>query len=180
MKENTFTFTARSATNPTKMATFTLHNGSVSVELGNTLAEQLDEVYEKFDEEGEIGSLRTLLRPAATGTMQMLMEPIPLADFDAQLSNNDEFQARAWLRAAGLRLAPLMLTWDHVDNGQGARAFVTELNRRKQAQLSDRDEEAPSGPLDYWVSWVVIGLLMVLTSILLARQWQKRLVNNTE
>ena len=58
MKENTFTYTARSAQDPEKMAMFTLHNGSVSVQLGNTLVEQAEEAYESF------GLFEVLAEPA--------------------------------------------------------------------------------------------------------------------
>ena len=48
MQENTFTYTARSAAQPEKVATFTFHNGSVSVDLASVLMEQTSKAYDTF------------------------------------------------------------------------------------------------------------------------------------
>lgn len=170
MKENTFTYTARSADDPNKMAMFTLHNGSVSVELGNAIMEQVGQAYDTYrDEESEKG-LTTWIKPAATGSIQKLIKPIPLSDFDAEVSG-DALQMTAWIRAGGLRLAPVMMTWQEVDNPAGAEAFVSELRNRKEAIQEDRNRPAP---LDYWASWIAIGLMSVALPIIFIRQWRKR------
>jgi hypothetical protein len=170
MKEDTFTFTARSVADPEKMAMFTLHNGSVSVDLGNTLVEQVGAAYEATgDEESEKG-FATWIKPAATGAIQKLVKPIPLTDFDAEMSG-ESLQATAWIRAGGLRLAPVMMTWQEVDNPDGAQAFVTELQNRKE---SIQDELARPAPLDYWASWIVIGIMAIALPILFLKQWRKQ------
>lgn len=170
MKENTFTYTARSGADPNKMAMFTLHNGSVSVELGNVIMEQVGEAYDTFRDEGSDMDLLTWIKPASTGTLQKLIKPIPLADFDAEI-NGDALQATAWIRAGGLRLVPVMMTWQEVDNPAGAQAFVTELQNRKETIQDDRTRPAA---LDYWASWFVIGLMSIALPIIFIRQWQKR------
>lgn len=170
MKEKTFTYTARSAADPEKMAMFTLHNGSVSVDLGNTLVEQIDDAYQATDEEDAEKSLATWLKPAATGAIQKLIKPVPLADFDAEMSG-DALQATAWIRAGGLRLAPVMMTWQDVDNPDGAQAFVSELHDRK---ASTEDESTYPAPLDYWVSWILIGVMTIALPILFLKQWRKQ------
>lgn len=169
MKENTFTYTARSTQNPEKMAMFTLHNGSVSVQLGNALMEQAEEAYESFRDEDDT-PLTTWIKPLATGSLQRFLEPIPLEDFDADLKDK-ALQTTAWIRAGGLRLMPVMMTWQDVDNPDGANAFVNELQERKDAIAS-------TGTLpdlfDYWASWMVIGLMTIALPIMLMRQLNKR------
>ena len=129
MEENTFTFTARSGSNPDKSATFTLNNGSVSVELGNVLVEQISKAYDSFSDEEAVQRLSSWFKPTATGTLQKMIEPISIEDFDAEMSG-DALQTTAWIRAGGLRLAPVMMTWQDVDNPRGAQAFVDELQDR--------------------------------------------------
>jgi hypothetical protein len=170
MKENTFTYTARSAEDPNKMAMFTLHNGSVSVELGNAILEQVGEAYDTFSDEKSDKSLKSWIKPAATGSIQKLIKPIPLADFDAEMSG-EALQTTAWIRAGGLRLAPVMMTWQEVDNPAGAQAFVTELKNRKEVIEDDRHRPAP---LDYWASWIAIGLMSVALPVIILRQWRRR------
>jgi len=170
MKKNTFTYTARSTENPEKMAMFTLHNGSVSVELGNTLMEQVGEAYEAYGDEEIDKGISTWIKPAATGTIQKLLRPVPLADFDAEMSG-DALQTTAWIRAGGLRLAPIMMTWQEVDNPEGARAFVDELRDRKE---SIQEEKSLPDALDYWASWIAIGLMTMVLPILFIKRWRAR------
>lgn len=150
---------------------FTLHNGSVSVDLGNTLVEQFDEAYQAASDDQAEKGLAAFIKPAAIGAAQKLIKPVPLADFDAEMNDDGALQATAWLRARGLRLAPVMMTWQDVDNPDGAHAFVAELQNRKEAI---QDELTYPVPLDYWISWVVIGMMAMVLPILLIRQWQKR------
>jgi hypothetical protein len=170
MKDNTFTFTARSATDPEKMATFTLHNGSVSIELGNMLVQQVGEAYDNFRDEETGQKFATWIKPATTGTLQKLVEPIPLRDFDAEISD-EALQTTAWIRTGGLRLAPVMMTWEEVDNRMGAQAFVDELQDRKE--LSEKAGSWPD-PLDYWASWILITIMTIAFPILVIRLWKKR------
>jgi hypothetical protein len=169
MKENTFTYTARSTQDPQKMAMFTLHNGTVSVQLGDTLMEQAEEAYESFRGEDD-GRLTAWIKPVATGSLQRLLLPIPLADFDADVQG-ESLQATAWIRAGGLRLAPVMMTWQEVDNPDGANAFVNELRERKEVTA---DSDRLPNPFDYWASWIVIGLAAIVLPIMFMRQLKER------
>ncbi len=169
MQDNTFTFTARSGQDPDKSATFTLNNGTVSVELGNVLVEQVTKAYESLNDEGSESRKLSWVKPAATGTLQKIIEPIPLADFEAEMSG-EALQTKAWIRAGGRRLAPVMMTWRDVDNPQGAAAFVNEFQERKEAIVAD---EAAPDPLDYWISWVVMGLVALALPILFVRLFRK-------
>jgi hypothetical protein len=169
-KHDTFTFTARSAKDPDKMAMFTLHNGSVSVDLGNALMEQASDAYESYQDDESGRNLTAWINPAVTGTLQKLVKPVPLADFDAELTG-DSLQATAWVRAKGLRLAPVMMTWKAVDNPEGARAFVNELDERKDLL---HEEQTRPALFDYWISWLGIGLVAVTLPILFIRLWRQR------
>ncbi len=169
-KEDTFTFAARSARDPQKMATFTLHNGSVSVDLGNALMEQASEAYESYQDDESGKNLATWISPVVTGTLQKLVKPVPLADFDADLTG-DSLQATAWVRAGGLRLAPVMMTWKEVDNPDGAQAFVNELEERKDML---HEEQTRLAPFDYWISWLGMGLAAVALPIFFIRRWRRR------
>lgn len=175
MKEDTFTYTARSSVDPSKVATFTLYNGSVSVDLGSALVEQVEESYPKVtsatvDDDTSEKDLTAWIKPAAVGALQKLIKPVQLTDFDAEKSG-DALQATAWIRTGGLRLAPIMMNWEEVDNPAGAQAFVTEVRNRKESTQLERGHPAP---LDYWASWIAIGLMALALPILFLRQWQQR------
>jgi hypothetical protein len=166
VNENTFTFTARSIDNPDKVATFTLQNGHVSVELGSAMMEQVERVFDAFDGT-ESSRLISWLEPAAAGALRKVEQPIPLADFEADI-HGERMQATAWLRAGGLRLAPIMATWKQVDNPAGAQAFVNELHdRREMIAESDRRPAL----FDYWISWVAAGLMSITLPLIWWRLW---------
>jgi hypothetical protein len=169
MKENTFTYTARSARDPEKFATFTLDNGNVSVQLDSALMEQAEKVYESFRDE-EAGRLTDWIKPVATGSLQRLLKPIDLADFNAKL-DGETLQTTVWIRAGGLRLAPIMMSWQEVDNPDGASAFVDELQGRKEAQT---EPSRLPVPFNYWAGWLMIGLIAIMIPIILLRQLKKR------
>ena len=60
------------------------------------------------------------------------------------------------MRAKGLRAAPVQFEWQSVDHPEGARDFVEELEHRQ------RETSYPGrfpGPMDYWISWLLIGVL---------------------
>lgn len=169
MKENTFTYTARSAKDPEKMAMFTLHNGSVSVQLGNAIMEQAEEAYTEFREE-DGSQLSAWIKPMATGSLQRFLKPIPLEDFDADVKG-ESLQTTAWIRTGGLRLAPVMMTWQEVDNPAGASAFVEEVRERKEGVVG---MGALPDFLDYWATWIVMGIFSVVLPLILLRQLRKR------
>ncbi len=153
MKENSFTYTARSNENPEKTATFTLQNGSVSVQLGNAILEQLEGAADAHDPEEGINMV-DWAKPMAAGAVQKMLRPLPVNDFDAAVDGN-EFHATAWVRTGGLRLAPLTITWNDVDNPEAAQAFVKELNDRQKTAVSTH--KLPS-IFDYWATWIIASL----------------------
>jgi hypothetical protein len=169
--ENTYTYTARSAEDPKRVVTFTLHNHSMSVGITTSL-EQVERALDS--EDGEIGSEDApqpypWLKPAAVSLLQGRMQPFRIADIDASLED-ERFQTTAWTRAAGLRLAPIRFTVDPVDNPQAAQAFVQELDKRKR-EASDLSRFP--GPLDYWASWFGASLLVATLTAISAIIWRR-------
>ncbi len=167
--ENTLTYTARGADDPDNMATFTLHNGSISIQLGNALLEQVEEVYETF-RVGDDRTLSTWIKPLATGSLQQLLEPIPLEDFDAEFKD-DTLQTTAWLRAGGLRLAPVMMKWEQVDNPAGAAAFLEALDDRKSGL--DDSHRLPN-PFDYWAGWAILTIVTLTLPFVIVKLLKNR------
>ena len=165
MSEKTMTFTARDAFDPDKIATFTLQNGSVSIDFGEKMRQQVAEAVDKINNE-QAGLLASAAKPAVSASLQKLLDPFPLQDFAATL-NGDSLKTRAWVRAGGLRLAPVVLNWQNVDNPVAAAAFVDELEQR-QAEISGVSRLL--SPLDYWLIWVLVGVTAVIIPIILRQQ----------
>lgn len=155
--KDTYTYTTRSADDPEEMATFTLHNHSMSIELGGALLEQVERVFRNGDSEGE-DRLPPWLKPALVWLLQQGLRPFSVADVNASVKG-EGLWIMAWIRAGDLRLAPVTLVWERVDNPDAAQAFVKELNKRK---VSAAHPGRFPGPLDYWAIWVFIGFLMVV------------------
>ena len=162
MEENTLTFTARGIQDPDKMATFTLQNGSVSVQLGNTLLKEMVNVSETYQAEEDV-NMADLTKATAVGAAQKMLRTLPLQDFDANIDGNT-LHTTAWIRKGGLRAAPVSMTWQEVDNPDAARAFVQEVEDRKE-QLP-KVQALPS-ILDYWVSWLVLGVSGVVAFVIM-------------
>ena len=161
MAENTFTFTARGMQDPDKMATFTLQNGSVSVQLGNALLSEMVDVTETYQAEKTV-DMADLTKATVVGATHKLLRTLPLQDFEADM-DGQSLHTTTWVRKGGLRTIPVSMTWQEVDNPEAARAFVQEVGERKE-QLPNV-QQLPS-ILDYWVSWLALGLSgLVLFSV---------------
>lgn len=153
--KDTYTYTARSADNPDEVATLTLHDHHLSVELGGVLLEQVEKVFRP--EQGGDG-LPAWLRPMLVWLIQQILRPFAVTDVNVSVKDGG-LRIAAWIRAGGLRLVPVTVAWERVDNPEAAQAFVKELNRRK---VSAAHPGRFSGPLDYWASWVLIGFMLVV------------------
>jgi hypothetical protein len=164
MEENTLTFTARDADNPKNVATFTLQNGNVAVQLGNAMLEQVVDVNEKTQTEEDV-DLVDWTKATAIGTVQKLLHTLPVNDFEADIDDKT-LHTTAWVRTGGLRAVPVSMTWQEVDNPRAAHAFVEEVNERKK--VSPKIHAMPS-ILDYWASWIVAGISGLVVMILIMR-----------
>jgi hypothetical protein len=161
--ENTYTYIARNATAPEQVMTFTLYDHHMEVELGAPL-EQVGKALQGLQREGETQiDAQALAQPAVAGLMQWLMRPFHIADVNAHLTDN-QLRVIGWTRAAGLRLAPVVFMVDPVDNPDAAQAFVDTVNTRQQT--ASQPGEFP-GLLDYWLTWALatLGIVLVLAGL---------------
>jgi hypothetical protein len=161
----TYTYTARNASDPTRVVTFTLYNNHLRVNLTGVL-EQADQVAGAEDKPAEIGrQFSTQAKPAAMKMVENFSGPAHISDVDAHL-DEEKLKVTLWQRIAGLRLAPVQFNMGKVDNADAAEAFVDELDQRK-------DTSTPAsrfvGPLDYWAGWA--GLLLLLGIVF---RWSSR------
>jgi hypothetical protein len=179
MMENTFTYTARSRRNPERVVTFTLYDHHMAVDLGGMI-EHIDRALRREPEkagqaEGKAGGHEqegagarqdgrerepsrrnpalAVIKPAAVSALERGTGPFHVRDVAAD-ADGDSFRVRTWIRARGLRAAPVQFTWQSVDNPEGARAFAEELRHRQRAAAYPG--RFP-GPMDYWLSWLLLG-----------------------
>ena len=158
MKENTYTYTARSAVNPSKVVTFTLHDHHMSIEPGAPLehverALGVEEDETKAEPEARI---QPWVKPVAVSAMERVARPFNIADVDVN-AQDDRLQVTSWVRTTGLRLAPVVFLMEHVDNPEAAHAFAKEVKERK---ASAAHPGLFRGLLDYWASWLFAGLMV--------------------
>jgi hypothetical protein len=162
--ENTFTYTARSALAPEKVVTFTLYDKEVSVDLGAPLehvqrgieGEQKEAESEAEEQAGTVSYYA--LKPTVISLLEKGTRPFHVGDVYA-MAKGDGLTVTAWVRAKGLRLAPIQFAWDEVDNPGGAEAFADQLRARRQA-VSHPGRF--SGVMDYWISWLLFGVLLLV------------------
>jgi hypothetical protein len=172
----TYTYAARSAENPERVVTFTLRDSRMSVGIGAPLKqverairlgrreEEVEEGAEAEIEVREAERPRLWLRPLAVSLIERGTRPVQVDDVVVNLAD-DWLQVRAWLRAGGLRLIPVMLIDGRVDNPVAAEDFVEEVRERKTVTGLNL-----LGLLDYWVTWVVAGLV----ALVMFQRWRRK------
>ena len=154
----TYTYTARNINDPDKVVTFTLYDGHVRVNLSGLLdqANILVSSEEKSDELKH--QVRLQAKPALLKLKEGISGPVHISDVNASFED-EQFRVKLWPRVGGLRLAPVQVDMGQVDNEDAAEAFVNELEQRKE---SESDARKFFGPLDYWLGWAGLLLLIVL------------------
>lgn len=162
--ENTYTYTARSADDPQKIVTFTLHDDKMSVGVGAPM-EQLEQAVASItaDEDEKPEEAQLWLKPLAISLIERGTGPFNVEDVDATIEEG-RLNVKGWVRLAGLRGGAITLMEGKVDNPDAAEAFVTELDRRK-AEVGKAIL-----PFDYWLTWV--GMIVAL--IVFFGLWQRR------
>ncbi|MFO7684328.1 MAG: hypothetical protein R6X34_30220 [Chloroflexota bacterium] len=163
MEKNTYTYTARSMQEPHKTATFTLQNGSVSVQLDNAMLAEMVNADETAQTTG--GNVADVAKATAVEITQKMLRSLPIHDFEADLKGSD-LHTTIWVRPGGLRAAPVSITWNEVVNPQAARTFVKEVGKRKKT--APKISSMPS-ILDYWFTWVLAGVIGVVLVVVLTR-----------
>ncbi|MGD8403938.1 MAG: hypothetical protein PVJ21_09770 [Anaerolineales bacterium] len=158
-EHKTYTYTARNITNPDKVVTFTLYDGHMRVNLTGLL-DQANTVASAEEKSGELKQQMSIqAKPALLKIKEGVSGPIHVSDIKARMED-DQLQVMLWPRVAGLRLAPVRLDMGQVDNEDAAEAFVDELEERKETTESDARKFF--GPLDYWIGWAGLMLLIGL------------------
>lgn len=163
--QNTYTYTARSAENPDQLATFTLTDHQMLIDPGTSLQQMQEKLAGLGDADSKRDAAARLLKPAALWAMQHIVQPFALDDV-AVNSSGDDLRIRAWTRAGGLRLAPVMLAWNEVDNSAAAEQFIAEVETRKAG--ATRAAALP-GPMDYWLAWLAAAFALIVGVIALPR-----------
>lgn len=158
--QDTYTYTARSADDPDRVVTFTLTNGHMMLNLTGVM-DRLSEVATADEKATTVKEqVKKQATPSVMKGLEQLSGPVHVRDVAADL-DEEKLTIRAWQRAGGLRLAPMVIGVDHVDNVEAAAAFVDELDARQQnAQSAGKF----AGPLDYWFGWValLVGLIVLI------------------
>lgn len=158
-EHKTYTYTARNINNPDKVVTFTLYDGHMRVNLTGLL-DQAKTVTDADEKSGELKKQVSLqAKPALLKLKEGISGPVHVTDIDATM-DDDRLRVTMWPRVAGLRLAPVQLKMGQIDNEDAAEAFVDELKQRKGTTESDARKFF--GPLDYWIGWAGLMLLVGL------------------
>jgi hypothetical protein len=168
--ENTYTYTARSAKDPAKIVTFTLHDHRMSVGLGVPV-EQITRLLPSDEEEKRIqkGEKPHLwLKPVALVILERRTHPFRVVDVSAVMEE-ERLRVRAWVRPGGLALLPITLLDGRSDNLEAAQGFVAELERRKAKAAGIFGFLRF---LDYWLTW--LGLLVFLAVLFQMRRQRDR------
>lgn len=169
--ENTYTYIARSAKNPRRVATFTLHGNRMSVGMGVPF-EQMESLLpggqeDSAEDTGTLESHAPWIQPLVVALLERRSEPFHISDVEVRHTNGG-LHVHAWSRLAGLRLIPVMFRWSEVDNPAAAADFLREVEERKEQASTVRKFV---GFLDYWVSWAA-GLAALL--LVVGRQRRSR------
>ncbi|NLG51284.1 MAG: hypothetical protein GX552_14345 [Chloroflexi bacterium] len=163
--QDTYSYIARSAEDPSKVAIFTLYDHSMTIEPGTTVEAVEKEAAERAEavtgKEVEAAPRpRTRRLPWYMPVLSLLLgdgaRVFRVADTRARAQNGG-LAVTAWLRAGGLRLLPVTFYWEHVDNRDMAQSFVDELQRRK---MTTPRQGVARGPLDVWATWLAVGLAL--------------------
>lgn len=154
INHETYTYTARSANDPSNVVTFTLYNNHLKVNLTG-LFDQAGKVAQAEEKPTEIkNQVSTQVKPVAMKIVENLTGPVHIRDVNAYI-DEEKLKVVLWQRSAGLRLAPVLFNMKKVDNVEAAKAFVDEVEQRK---IGASNKGRLWGPLDYWIGWA--GLLV--------------------
>ena len=70
-------------------------------------------------------------------------------------AQGDAVTLQIWKRTQGLRLAPITISISGIDDPEGAADFAARV---KENALAATHPGKYTGPLDYWGSWILMGL----------------------
>lgn len=156
-RQDTYTYTARSAADPDRVVTFTLSNGHMMLNLTGVM-DSLSEVATAEEKAATVKEqVKKQVGPSMMKGIEQLSGPLHVRDIAADLKN-EKLVVKAWQRAGGLRLAPMVIGIEDVDNVDAAEAFVEELGARQERTASAGKF---AGPLDYWFGWAALLFALI-------------------
>lgn len=165
---DTYTYTARHVEDPEKVITFTIKGEYLEINVTGVLENIGKVISDDESKEALKEQIKTQATPTALIVMEEISGPIHLSDVEGKVAgeNGDRLELKVWKRVGGLRAAPLRLSFGEVDNPQAAQAFIEELNDRRE-KIEHRGKFF--GPLDYWLGWLVLAIL-----VLVLWRWPRR------
>ena len=158
--ENTYTYTARSAEDPSRMVTFTLRDHRLTVDL-TTSAEDLRKALRSSQEDVAADETLTWIKTIAGPLHSRGDDSFSLDDIDASV-DRDALRIAAWTQSDDEHVQPIIISLDRVDNADAARAFVRELNRRK---LSLARRQRLLGVIGQRLYWFLTGFFTATLSL---------------
>lgn len=153
----TYTYTARQATQPELLITFTLSQNYLLIEAGGldqTAAAAAADLA-ALDRLGAGSKIFTILKSSPRPQLDLVNVDVGI--------EKDCLRLMAWLRSAERRWLPLTLVLEHVDNPEAARAFVKELNRCKTVLLQ---QERFAEWLSAKAAWFLAGSFATLAVVI--------------
>lgn len=157
----TYTYTAREQDNPNHVATFTIYDDILKINLMGLISQVSDIVVDDDPQEAAKKVLTTQAGTFIYKLLELLSGPIHIKDVIPSLEDG-ALKLVLWKRLAGFRIAPAVVMMGRVDNPQGAVQFIETLNVQQ-----NKAESKPgyfSGPLDYAATWIalLIGAIILV------------------
>ena len=158
---DTYTYTARHEQDPEKVITFTMKGEYLEINITGMLENIGKVLAEEESKRALKEQISVQAKPTALKVMEELSGPIHVSDVKGDMigKEGDRLKLKVWKRVGGLRAAPIHLSFGRVDNPDAARAFVAELEDRREA--ADHLGRF-FGPLDYWLGWLGLAVALVL------------------
>jgi len=144
-----YTLTLHEADHPNRPMYFSLDGSQFQMDISAVFAPAEpalgDEVQDALD--GPMGQVAQKL-------LQPFSGPTHVQDV-VFLAEGDKVTLQVWKRARGLRLAPAVVSLSEIDDPLAAAEFAARL---KEAALASARPGKYTGALDYWGSWLLMGL----------------------
>ena len=163
----TYTYTARNNENPEHAATFTIVDDHLRVNLTGLD----DQIPQMLSGSQQIRPIKQFLTTQSGTLLYKIIEsmsgPVHIRDVAPNLTD-EQPNLVMWKRVGGLRLAPMQISIQKIDNPEAAALFLEALTER-QAE-TDSPDVLP-GLMDYWATW--LGLLLGSITLIKKLRQQK-------
>jgi len=149
MTSTSTTLTLHEAKHPGKPLTFTLEGDAFQMDLSQLFVPE-----EPIPDSPPVEPGAAQMVLAMQKMIQPFSGPVHVKDVTF-LADGENLTVQVWKRARGLRLAPLVLVLEGIDDPQGAAALAAQIKERSQAASWPGKY---TGPLDYWGAWALLAL----------------------